>query len=214
MAIAGRIGAYWGRQLDFTALSIVTGILADNAANDAEDMINDQAQSAITVEMILNTKQTAGDKRAFFTTFICHSAIATKLQTDGVTNAVYSDSGEYLYETLAGLRIVESDSVPLVAGTKQDYTSYVVGSGVVGYGEGVAKRANAVGYNEATGNGQGEESLWSRKNFCLHPYGFDFTSDTVAGKSPTNEEFELAVNWDRIVERKRVKIASLICSAT
>lgn len=211
--IAGLVGSYWADQYDLQTIAAIDGVLADNVITDSSDMYNDQNQVAITIQLILNTKQTAGDMRDMFTAIICHSAIVTKLQIDGVTNSVYSDSGSYLYESLAGLRIIESDAVTTVAGTKLDYTSYLVGAGAVGFGEGVAKNANSVDFQEAKGNGQGEESLWSRKNYSLHPYGFDWLGASVAGVSPTNAEVAAAANWARNADRKRVKIAALLCSA-
>lgn len=205
--IAGRVGAYWGRQYDFTVLSVVKGLIASNVADDASDMVNDQTDVAVTVNMILDTKQTAGDASDMFTTMICHSAIKNKFENDGVTNKIYSDSGEYLYTELAGLRMVINDNVD--SPSAGNYTSYIVGAGMFGWGDGAPKRPDEVEYIAGTGNGAGQENLWSRRNFSIHPYGFSFTNTTVAGESPTNAEFEDADNWLRNVERKRVPFAAL-----
>ena len=206
VAIAGRVGAYWARQMDITVMAIVAGIEADNIANDASDMVNDQSSVAVSIELILDTVQTSGDAQDGLGGMICHSAIQTALKKQGVTDRIYdTNTGEYLYEALAGRRLIITDSVPVVAGV---YTSYIVGAGVIGYGEGSPKRATEIDYIAGTGNGAGEESLWSRKEFCLHPYGFSFTG-TPASTSPTNAEFEDAASWDRNVERKRVNVAIL-----
>ena len=210
-AIAGRIGAYWGRQMDFTVISIVKGLMASNVANDASDMVNDISAelgelAVININAIHDTVQTAGDHQDMLGAMICHSAVKTKLIKDGVTDKIYSDSGVYLYEALAGRRLVVTDSVETVAGV---YTSYIIGSGVIGYGEGTPKKPTAIEVSEATGNGAGEETLWNRKNFCLHPYGFSFTSAVMASTSPTNAELEDATNWERKTDRKRVAFAAL-----
>ncbi len=205
-AIAGRVGAYWARQMDLTAMAAVTGVIADNVANDASDMVNDQSGVAIDINMILDTVQTAGDAQDGLGVMICHSAIQNALQKEGVTDKIYSDNGTFLYETLAGRRLVITDSVD-TDGT--DYTSYIIGGGVFGYGEGSPKRPSETEYTAGIGNGAGQETLWSRKNFCLHPYGFSFVG-TPASTSPTNTEFKTATSWDRNVERKRVKFAALI----
>ncbi len=205
LAIAGRIGAYWARQMDYTVIAIIKGIIADNIANDASDMVNDQSAEVIDINMILDTVQTAGDASDMLGAMICHSAVRTKLQKDGVTDKIYSDDGDYLYEALAGRRLVITDSVETAAGV---YTSYITGGGVLGYGEGKPKRSSEVAYEASTGNGAGAETLWSRKNFCIHPYGFSFTG-TPASTSPTNAEFETATSWTRNVERKRVAFAAL-----
>ena len=211
VAIAGRIGAYWGRQMDFTVISLVKGIMADNVANDASDMVNDISAelgdlAVININAIHDTVQTAGDHQDMLGAMICHSAVKTKLIKDGVTDKIYSDGGEYLYEALAGRRLVVTDSVETVGGV---YTSYIIGAGVIGYGEGSPKMPTEVERSAAIGNGAGEETLWNRKNFCLHPYGFSFNSTTMASTSPTNAELELAVNWTRNTDRKRVAFAAL-----
>jgi len=217
VAIAGRVGAYWGRQMDFTMIAIANGIIASNAANDASDMINNQTGVTIDINMILDTQQTAGDAQDFFKAMICHSAVRNKLKKDGVTDKIYDvNTGEFLYEALGGLRLVITDNVPagtlIPGGSAGDYLSYVIGGSFMGYGEGSPKRAHEISYTAATGNGAGQETLWERKDFCIHPYGFSFTNAAVVSTSPTNAEFEDASNWTRNVERKRIPFAALISS--
>lgn len=207
--IAGRVGAYWARQYDASVIAMTKGLIADNIANDASDMVNDQGGVAITVNMILDTQQTAGDAQDMFEVMICHSAIRNKLRNDGVTNKVYSPTGDYLYEELGGLRLVINDNVEVVG---NDYTSYIVGAGMFGFGEGAAEKADEVSYIATTGNGAGSESLWSRKVFSIHPYGFSFNNASVASTSPTNAEFALAANWTRNKGRKEIPFAALIAS--
>jgi len=217
VAIAGRVGAYWARQMDFTMISISNGVIASNVANDASDMVNNQSGVPIEINMILDTQQTAGDHQDYFKVMICHSAVRNKLKKDGVTDKIYDvNTGEFLYEALGGLRLVVTDSVPagvsIPGGAAGDYLSYIIGGSFVGYGEGSPKRAHEIEYTAGTGNGAGQETLWERKNFCIHPYGFTFTNASVASTSPTNVEFEDATNWTRNVERKRIPFAALITS--
>ncbi len=214
VAIAGRVGAYWARQMDFTAIAVLHGVIADNMANDGSDMVINNTGVSTDVEMILDVQQTAGDAQDMLKVMICHSALKTKLKKDGVTDKVYDLNGNYIYEALAGLRMMVTDSVPtgtdIPGGAVGDYLSYIVGSGMLGYGEGTPKRATEVEYVAGTGNGAGQETLWHRKNFCIHPYGFSFTSTLVSSTSPTNAEFTAPENWTRNTERKRIPFAALI----
>jgi len=206
--IAGRVGAYWARQYDLNVLSMVKGIIADNVANNASDMVNDQSAAIIDIGMILDTQQTAGDAQDVFDVMICHSAIRNKLKKDGVTNSVFDpNTGDFLYEELSGLRLVVTDAVDSPAAGV--YTSYIVGGGMFGWGTGAPKMPEEVERVAGTGNGAGSENLWTRRNYSLHPYGFSFTNASVASVSPTNTEFELAANWTRNTVRKRVPFAAL-----
>lgn len=206
VAIAGRIAAYWARQLDITVMAIVDGLIAENIVTNASDFVNDQSAVAVDVNMFIDTKQTAGDAADdLFGAVIVHSAIKTSLQKQAVLDRVYDDQGNFIFETLMGLQIIVNDSVGNSAGV---YDSYVIGGGLISYGEGTPKMANEIERSAATGNGAGEETLWNRKEFCLHPKGFSFSGASVS-TSPTNAELEVAGAYTRVVERKRVKIAVL-----
>ncbi len=213
-AIAGRVGAYWARIMDFTSISIIKGILADNIVSNASDMINNQSGVPIDINIILDGVQTMGDAQDGLGIMIAHSAIVTSLKKQGVLDRIYDENGNFLFEALSGRRIVMNDSVPtgidIPGGAAGDYLSYIVSSGLIGYGQGAPKRASEVAYDALTGNGAGAETLVTRQNFCLAPYGFSFLSTTVASTSPTNVEFEDAGNWERDVDRKRVGLAAII----
>jgi hypothetical protein len=205
-AIAGRVGAYWARQLDITSLAIVTGIVAGNILNDGSDMVNDQSGQGVDISMIIDTKQTAGDAQdGLFGAAIMHSAIRTSLQKQGVVDKIYDDAGNYLYEALTGLRIVINDNVTNVGGV---YDTYIVGAGLFAYGEGVPKEPNALDTDQSAGNGAGVEVLYNRKEFSIHPKGFSFTG-AMASTSPSNAEFKAPDAYTRVQDRKRIKLAVL-----
>ena len=44
----------------------------------------------------------------------------------------------------------------------------------------------------AAGDGAGVESLWTRRQFMIHPYGIKWTDTSVAGEFPSNAELRLA----------------------
>ncbi len=214
VAIAGRVSAYWARAFDFTSIAVIKGVLADNIANNASDMINNQTGVPVDINMILDTRQTSGDAQDDLGLMIAHSAIVNKLRKDGVTDRIYNESGAFLFEALSGNRIVMNDSVPtgvdIPGGAAGDYLSYIVSPGLIGFGTGTPKRSHEVEYNALDGNGAGSEALISRNHFCLAPYGFSFTSASVASTSPTDLEFADATNWERDVERKRIGLAALV----
>ena len=210
-AIAGRIGAYWGRHYDISGINVVRGIIADNIANDSGDMIKDISAVSngqkITFDALADAAQTAGDAKSMFKIAVMHSSQATVLMKDQVSEKVYDANGNLLYTSILGWRIIESDNVYNSAGV---YDTYIFKPGSLGIGFGSAKKPEEIENAPSSGNGEGAETLWSRRHFCIHPYGFDFTEDTVAdGVSPTNAEFALAANWNRKYERKRVGLAVL-----
>ena len=83
-------------------------------------------------------------------------------------------------------------------------------SGVIGYGSAPAKRPVAVEYDELAGNGAGIETLVERKQWLIHPEGYEWKEASVAGDSPTVSECALATNWNRTFERENVGFAFLV----
>lgn len=210
VAIAGRIGAYWARHYDITAINLVRGVIADNIANDSGDMVKDISAVSngqkITFDAIVDAAQTLGDAKDQLTTLVMHSSQKVVLLKDQVTNKVFDANGNLLYEEILGFRILESDNVYNAAGV---YDAYLFKSGAIGMGFGSPKKPEEIENTPSAGNGEGIETVWSRRHFSLHPYGFDWAAGSVAGLSPTNAELALAANWNRKYERKRVGLAVL-----
>jgi hypothetical protein len=60
----------------------------------------------------------------------------------------------------------------------------------------------------SAGNGSGQDIIFSRQTEILHPFGFSFSSASVAGQSATYAELALAANWTRVyASRKNVPLA-------
>ncbi len=109
-----------------------------------------------------------------------------------------------------GLRVVVDDGCPAVIGVNRTtYTSYLFGPGAFGYGNGAPKVPHEVKRDPEAGDGGGQETIYSRKNFIMHPTGFSFVKASIAGKSPTMAEAALAANWNRVYDRKRIPMAVL-----
>lgn len=208
-AIASRIGAYWGRQYDFAAISIYKGVIADNIASNSGDMINDISAVSngqkITFDALVDTAQTLGDAQGQLQVAVMHSSQIAVLTKDQVTNKVFDSNGKLLYVELLGWRLIVNDSVPNAAGV---YDTIIFKNGAIGFGQGKPKKQEEMSNSAEAGDGEGTETVWSRRHFVIHPYGFTYTG-TPAGKSDTNAELELAATWSRVHERKRIGLAVL-----
>ena len=220
-AIGGRVGAFWSTDDEHRLISSITGIKADNAANDSSDMVYSVALDTvgpvldaekISAEAIADAMQTMGDHKSKLVAIAMHSQVQTQLQKLKLIEPLYdsANGGAFLFNTYNGLRIIVDDSLEPVAGANRlTYTTVLFASGSVGFGTGPVKNPSALDRDETSGDGGGESFLHSRVNTCLHPYGFAFTSASVAANSPTYAELEDAANWDRVTERKLVGIAFL-----
>lgn len=220
--ITNSIAGYWANAIQKRIVASLLGIMADNIANDSGDMVLDvstddagavAAGERFSAANLITAKQTAGDHSKFFTHIIVNSIIKSRMETLNLVSTIPNARGEIMFETYLGLKIIIDDESALVntAGTNRDkYTCILVSQGLIGLAEGRCSVPFATERDESTGNGGGEEFIHSRMSPAIHPWGFSWLDDTVAGASASVAELALADNWDRIEERKNIALAFLI----
>lgn len=219
-AIASYISDYWVKDLQRMLIAKLDGLAADNAANDAGDMIVNVATDATGqataaqkagYSTILDTFQTMGDAQSALGVIVMHSFIKTELQKTepgnwGPISAVAP------FGTYYGRTVIVDDGCPVTQGTnRKTYTTYLLGQGAFAYGEGnIGEDAVEVGRDAHSGNNSGEDKLFTRKALVLHPRGFvSKAAVTAPAVSPTNAQYAVAAAFDRVYDRKAVPIAIL-----
>lgn len=221
MRIKARTSVYWMRQWQRRVLATSLGILADNIANDGGDMAisiaaeSTGAQSPTTRysrDAFVEAAFTLGDNFDVIAAIAVHSVIYKAMVKADDIDFIQDSKGALTIPTYLGKRVVVDDGMPVVAGTTSGFKYYsaLFGTGAYGYGEGDPPVPVEVDREPEKGNGGGVETLWERKTWLLHPFGFKFTSATVTGVSPTIANLKLAANWDRVVARKNVPLAFLV----
>lgn len=206
--IKDRAAAYWTRQLQRRLIATLNGILADNEANDAGDMVFGTAATAFDATAIINAAATLGDSMRDLSAVAMHSDVyAQALRDDLVATERQSDGG--FIQTFRGLAIVVDDGMPYddVGGS---YVTALFGAGAVGYGVVPPRIAEGteVENKPSSGNGGGQQILHSRVNLAVHPAGFSYTGNPAA-VSASIAELADAANWDRVFERKAIPLAFL-----
>lgn len=216
--IGDQVGDYWAGVQETTVLKIAQGILADNDANDADDMIINVATDAsgavadterFTVNVAIDAAQTMGDRKGAIVAWAMHSAVHATLQKQGALIDTFDpETGRLLFQAFQGKRVIIDDSMPVTQGTnRKTYLTIGFGSGAFRYGYGAPKTPTSVSRVEAEGNGEGVETLWSRRHEIIHPTGFAVAGTQVSSvASPTYAALATAGNWDRVYDRKRVPL--------
>ncbi|GEO80444.1 major capsid protein [Pararhodospirillum oryzae] len=219
-AIADLIAPFWVRDRQRLLIASLTGILAANRANNGGDMVHDLATDdagAITAaemisdEAILVAAQTLGDMKSRLSAIALHSAVHTRLQRLGALLPVHDpQSGDLRYQTYLGYRIIVDDSLPVETGThRQTYTTFLFAEGAVAYGEGQPRLPVETERVPAAGDGEGMEILHSRRHFLLHPRGIRWLGTHMARPAPSNAELANPENWQRVYDRKAIRLAAL-----
>ena len=210
--IQDRTAEYWNRQFQRRLIGSLKGILADNVANDAGDMLLDVSgltgeAAKFSAANVINAAGTLGDQMAGLTTLAVHSTIYKKMLADDVIETLPASNGGFI-QVFRGLRLVVDDTLPVLVDV---YTSVLFGAGAVGFGVSAPRIAAGTEVENlpSAGNGGGLQILHSRVNLAVAPIGFSWLEASVAGESPTIAELAIATNWDRITERKAIPLAFL-----
>lgn len=219
-AIRARTSMYFQRQWQRRLIAAVNGVIADNVANDASDMVVDVADEdpngagspvLFDRDVFTDAVFTLGDAKDSLATIAVHSAVhKTMVKNDDIT-FIPDSEGNLTIPTFMGLRVVVDDGMPVVAGATSGfkYTSVIFGANAFGYGVGSPEVPVEVEREAAQADGGGIETLWERNTWLLHPFGFQQTG-TPAGNSFTQTELAAATSWDRVLDRKLIPMAALI----
>lgn len=208
-------------------MSSLSGIIADNVANDGSDMVSDisgaknsdiAAGTKFSAGAVIDAAATLGDQLSAVTAIAMHSDIyRAALKADLI--ATLPDSQGGFFQTFRGLAVIVDDGLPFVpAGgalstdTAPKYTSVLFGAGAVGYGVTAPRIAAGTEVENlpSAGRGGGQQVLHSRVNLAVHPAGFTWVEGTIAGDSPTMAELVAAAHWSRVFTRKAIPLAFLI----
>ncbi len=219
--VRNRFGTYWLRQWQTKLIAATNGVLADNVANDAGDMVNDVAveiigsQTALTRFSRANFTTavfTMGDASDSLTAIAVHSFIYKQMVDSDDIDFIPDSTGSLNIPTYMGLRVIIDDGLTVTAGSTSGfkYTSVIFGNGAFGYGNGVPEKPLALDTEELQGNGGGVDYIGERKTWLLHPFGFQSLTTPSAEGGFTNTELATAAVWDRVVDRKSVPMAFLI----
>jgi hypothetical protein len=207
-AIRSRIASYWGHRFQAATISIANGVLASNIANNGADMLYDGSAADIGGDAILNAKATMGDAAGVLNAIAMHSVKYTSLQKQNLIIYLRDGTADVHFPTYLGYRVVIDDGMPVDTTTTPGtpiYTSMLFNSGVFRLGMGQAKTPMEAWRDPASGNGGGEEVLFSRQQFILHPFGFNYGG----ASNPANTVLGASASWNRVFARKQVPLAFL-----
>lgn len=226
--IRNRFGTYWQRQWQRRIIASAVGLLADNEANDDGDMVYDGAAGLWSRQAFTSAVFTLGDAFGQLSAIAVHSLAYKQMVDADDIDFVKDSQGNLTIPTFMGQRVIVDDSMPATsAGDPATITTTAVlfGAGAFGYGEGSPEVPEEIERQARAGNGGGVETLWERKTWILHPFGYQFTGDDITNRanlrgrtgadttvdefSPLLADLRKAANWNRVVDRKNVPIAFL-----
>jgi hypothetical protein len=218
--ITNRIGDYWATDIQKRLIYSLQGILLDNIANDNGDMVHNVATDAAgtitdaekaSALNFIKALELKGDMVNSLSAIAMHSSVYYGLYAMNLIEFI-RESEDASFATFQGKRVVVDDALVVVQGTNRPtYTSILFGAGAVESGEGnMPNTLSSEMYRDpSSGNGGGEDQIFSRRTDIIMPVGFSWTDTTRSGQSASYAELQTAANWDRIWDPKNVPIAFL-----
>lgn len=203
--IGDLVAEYWARRRQALLFSILGGAMtAANMTSNIHDISGETGDAAkFTGSTFVDATQKMGDNKDKLTAIAMHSMTESALAKDGLIETIKDEDGKTDVKTYMGKRVIVDDGCPV---NTDVYTSYLFGQGAIGYGAGSAPVPTETDRDSLSG----EDILINRQHFVLHPRGIKFTSNSVAGPSPTNAEFANNSNWTKVYEPKNIRIVKFV----
>jgi len=223
--IRERTDAYWMRQWQRRLIATSNGVLASNVAANDGDMVHSVAANTATATSVFTRANftsavigTMGDAYDQLSAIAVHSMVYKRMVDNDDIDFIPDSQGNMTIPTFLGNRVIVDDSLPVDpnGSNAAKYTSVIFGAGAFGYGEGSPEVPVEIEREARQGNGGGVETLWTRKTWVLHPFGFaqktsgSGSTAVPAADSYSIAELALAASWERVVERKNVPMAFLV----
>lgn len=217
-AIASRVAYYWARRLQAAFVATMNGVIADNVANDSGDYVNDisgggfvDGVTNFSAEAFIDAAVTMGDSMEDLTGVMVHSVVYARMQKNNLIDFIPDSEGKINIPTFLGREVVIDDGLPV---TGSVYDTWLFGGGAVQLGMGSPKVPTEVERKAGAGNGGGQEVLYNRTEWIIHPTGHAYVGTAANGgpsNAATSNNLGAAGSWNRVYpERKQIKFARLV----
>lgn len=220
-AILDKVSFYWLRRQQRAFIATMNGVIADNAANDSADYVNDVSGASfidgltnITAEAVNNAALTLGDSMDDLTGMIVHSVVYTRMLNNNLIDFIpdsQNPAAGRIATYLNKFEVIVDDNMPA---TGNVYDTWLFGAGAAQLGVGTPSVPVEVERFSLRGNGGGQEVLTSRLEWLIHPTGHAYVGTPAVGgpsNAATTNNLAAAGSWNRVYpERKQIKFARLV----
>ena len=201
MAAIGNLAAtYWTRRQQRILLAVLNGIFTTALAGNKLDRSTVHLDNSLMIDAIA----VLGDASQDLTGIVMHSAVQFDLARKKLLDPKPTEPGTSTapeFSSYLGRRIIIDDGAPVTDGV---YTTYLFGSGAIGYAEG----APTVPVEIERQGTKSQDVLINRREFIMHARGVKWIGN-AANDTPSNTELATATNWQRVFPLKNIPIVAL-----
>lgn len=223
MAIANRVSAYWVRRHQAALIATMKGIFADNDAAPTGtehlqyDLTHDVSGASFvngvtnfTAEAFVDATATMGDSMDMLGLVCLHSVVYARMKKQDMIDFIPDSLSGSPIAYYQGKRVILDNSMPVTNGV---FDTWLFGSGAVRLGMGAAKTPVETIRVPAAGNGSGQEIMFSRIEWIIHPAGHKYAGTAPTGgptNASTSNNLAHPASFARVfTERNQIQIARL-----
>lgn len=218
-AIANNVLGYWDKIYDTHSLAMIEGVIADNILNDSGDLI--QIESTIFDDnMVIDAQAKLGENGVLgradvnfgeWAMIVVRSEIYARMRKDNLISFTPVSGqdrplGSYMGMEVVVDKLLNDDGV---AAPNTLFDTYIVKTGALNWGISNSGAYIQTETSREALQGHGLDLLHTRRQYAIHPIGFQWTDASVAGLSPTVAEFKLAANYDRVFKQENIGLVAV-----
>lgn len=227
-AIGSRVGDYWLRREQVAFVATMLGLFANNDATE-NDMTNNVSGSSFqdgvtnfSTAAFIDAITTIGDSMDDLGMLMVHSVVYNRMLKnnliDFIPDSINTNASPYAMPNRSqgiprflGREVIVDDGIPATAGVFQ---TWIFGAGSVRRGSNPPATPTEVERKPSSGNGGGQDILYNRVQWIIHPVGYAYAGTPPNGgpsNANTANNLANANSWKRAwPERKQIKIARLV----
>lgn len=207
--VADRLADFWARRKQAALFKVLAGVFGDNVANDGADLVLDISgetgdDALLSANTLLFAAQLLGDAKDSLTAIAMHSQAETVLNIAGSGGLFKPADTPAMLPTYNGRKVVMDDNCTYNPATGVAEL-FLFGSGAVASNDVPVQMPFETDRQKLAGN----DIVISRSGFITHIRGIKWKGNAV-GASPTNTELATAGNWDRVWDKKDIRVVKLI----
>ena len=218
VAINAGIQKYWTNVSEARIIAATTGIIADSIANHDSDLLYDisaqtgAGQNALLNASVMNTAAGyLGESMTDIKVVCVHPAVFTNLRNLNIIATMQEGATRTLFQTYEDYFIIVDKNMPKqkIDDDHYAYYTYMFGSNALTYQYGNPGVEYEIWRDPASGNGAGEEVLFTRRCDLVLPRGYQTVA--VGGKAGLSETtLAQASTWTRAwSDRERIKFMAV-----
>jgi hypothetical protein len=219
-AIMDLLAAWWARRFQAALIASLQGVFdslgGESPAVNVLD-IHDESGSAATAnaDTLLDAQQLLGDAKSRLTAIAMHSKTENALVKQGVIEFIQPQTVGPRIPMYQDKVVIVDDGLPVedVSGVGDVYDTYLFGPGAFGFADGTG-RSQVTGIETDRDAARGEDRIFTRRHFVLHPRGVRWNTASTGG-GPANDAASPVPglsdgdNWLRVYEPKNIRMVLL-----